>query len=66
MNTAETAPSNTLILVWVRGISKDGKGEWRVGRVHRGDGLPDQLAADGCHGDWDIPFWAPLPPPAET
>lgn len=64
--TAETAPANTPILVWVRRVTEDRKGAWRMGRVVRGDGLPDQLYADGCNGPWEVPYWHPLPPAPET
>lgn len=66
MRTAESAPSDTPILVWVRGANKDGTGAWKMGRVSRDrSGLPDELTAEGFNGKWDIPFWAPLPPKPE-
>ena len=63
--TPETAPADTPILVWVREANRDGSGAWRMGRVARGSHFADQLFADGYNGPWDIPFWHPLPPPAE-
>ena len=59
--TAETAPKDTPILVWVRRAEKDKSGAWKMGKVLHGYGMPDELRADGFSGPWDIPFWAPLP-----
>jgi hypothetical protein len=64
--TADNAPEGAPILVWVRDIeTKTGKPTgWRMGRVWKGrDGLPSKLYADGYNGDWDIPYWHPLPEP---
>lgn len=64
MQTAETAPLDRPILVWVRGVSKDRvRGGWRAGRCHGEDGLPKKLFADGYNGDWEIPYWMDYPPP---
>ncbi len=66
MNTIDTATPGADVLVWVRGAGKDRKsGAWKMGRCVGGDGFPPELKADGYNGDWEIPFWHPLPPPAE-
>jgi hypothetical protein len=65
VKTADTAPADTPILVWVRDIGKKGEGEWRLGRAYHGEGLPSELRADCCHGNWVIPYWHPLPHPPE-
>ena len=61
--TPESAPLGR-ILVWVRGAAEGGKGgQWMTGQViPASDGFPAELRADGCAGDWKIPYWAPLPP----
>lgn len=63
-NAANAPPGP--ILVWVRDTNIDGKPVgWRMGRVAPaiGAAIPAELQADGYNGDWDIPFWHPLPPP---
>jgi hypothetical protein len=62
MNTADSAPSDRPILVWVRDANRDGTGAWKPGRVWKGDGLPATLAADGYNGNgWDVPTWTEYP-----
>lgn len=57
---ASTAPTDTPILVWVRDPSPRFQG-WKMGRCVKHGSLPPKLLADGFNGDWDIPYWHPLP-----
>lgn len=61
--TAETAPTDRPILVWVRdkAVASDKPNGWRMGRCSGYGSLPKKLYADGFNGDWDIPYWHPLP-----
>lgn len=58
----ETAPTHpTRVLLWVRGAGECGAGAWVKGYVRQyftGERIP---IAGGYGGDWDIPYWAPLP-----
>lgn len=66
MNTADNAPTDRPILVWVREANRDGSGAWRHGRAFPAtDGLPAMLTADGHNGDWSIPTWTDYPPKPE-
>ena len=60
--TIDTAPLRpTRVLLWVREAGENGRGAWVKGYViqdHTGKRVP---VAGGYNGDWDIPYWAPLP-----
>lgn len=64
MLTAETAPLDTPILVWVADIDvKTGRPVgWRMGKCWNWRGSDPQLYGEGLNGNWHIPYWAPLPP----
>ncbi len=66
-NTAENAPKDQPILVWVRDkTSWSNKPEgWKMGRCVHYKGCDPRLLADGFNGDWDIPYWHPLPDDVE-
>jgi hypothetical protein len=66
--TAESVPLDTPILVWVRDIQRIGsvtRGAWKSGyaaEVWDGDNPNKRvLRADTCSGNWDIPYWRPMP-----
>lgn len=61
--TADTAPVDTPILVWVGDKSElTGKPVgWRMGKCWRWHGADPQLYGDGLNGSWDIRYWHPLP-----
>jgi|GEM_PF-4743513 len=66
MNTADNAPTDRPILVWVREANRDGTGAWRPGRAWKAEGtLPPRLIAEGYNGDWSIPTWTEFPPAPE-
>lgn len=56
--TADSAPLDVTILVWVRDRDiRTGKPiGWRMGRQSYG-----RLYAEGMNGNWDITYWHPLP-----
>lgn len=61
-HTVETAPIDEPILVYVRNvdpISRKPRG-WLMGKCFSWRGTRS-LLADGYNGDWDIPYWHPLP-----
>lgn len=61
--TAETAPVDVPILVWVADInhSTGNPVGWRMGRCNTFRGKDPRLYGEGLNGNWNIPYWHPLP-----